>query len=51
MLADDPIVSIDETNPMVDPVEGKIITQKNYDVQLRCTVENKPKLADVSMIF
>ena len=42
VLADDPIVTIIETNPIVDPVEGKIISEKNKDVQLTCVVENKP---------
>lgn len=42
VFADDPIVSIIETNPVVDPVEKKIISQINKDVQLTCVVENRP---------
>lgn len=47
VVADDPIVRIIETNPVKDPVEGKIISQKNKDVQLTCVVENRPKNSEV----
>ncbi|XP_025087555.1 protein amalgam-like [Pomacea canaliculata] len=42
VVADDPIVSIIETNPVIDPVENKIVAETNQDVQLTCVVENKP---------
>ena len=48
MFGDDPIVTIIETNPVIDPVEGKIISEKNKDVQLTCVVENKPRNKEVS---
>ncbi|KAK7503844.1 hypothetical protein BaRGS_00004967 [Batillaria attramentaria] len=47
VVADDPIVKIIETNPVKDPVEGKIISEKNKDVQFTCVVENKPKNSEV----
>lgn len=56
VFGDDPIVTIIETNPVINPVEGKIISEKNKDVQLTCVVENKPKykevrLRDFSFVF
>ena len=51
MFGDDPIVTIIETNPVINPVEGKIISEKNKDVQLTCVVENKPKYKEVRDSF
>ncbi|XP_076446793.1 protein amalgam-like [Babylonia areolata] len=42
VVADDPIVRIIETNPVIDTVEEKIISEKDKDVQLTCVVENRP---------
>ena len=49
VLSDDPIVTIIETNPVVDAVEKKIIAEKNKDVQITCTVENRPKNYEVGL--
>lgn len=50
VLADDPIVRIIETNPMVNPVAKQIISEKNKDVQLTCVVENKPANSEVQWV-
>nr|AJA37900.1 I-type lectin-like protein 5 [Littorina littorea] len=50
VLADDPIVTIIETNPVKDPIEQKIISEKNFDVQLTCVVENRPRDKEVQWI-
>ena len=49
VFGDDPIVTIIETNPVINPVEGKIISEKNKDVQLTCVVENKPRYKEVRL--
>ena len=51
VFGDDPIVTIIETNPVINPVEGKIISEKNKDVQLTCVVENKPRNKEVRDFF
>ncbi|KAL8573237.1 hypothetical protein ACOMHN_006648 [Nucella lapillus] len=50
VVGDDPIVRIMETNPVLDPVEKKIISEKDKDVQLTCVVENKPKDKEVQWV-